>query len=241
MEKIAVLSISGGLDSTALLIHLLKKEYDEIHAISFYYGQKNELELQKLNDNLDYLKEHNFNVNHIHMDLSGFMGNFNSSLTSDSVNIPTGKTDKDKMKLNFVPNRNAIFSSLIYGYAVSLLKDKELLIDIGLGVHDGSHTVPPDCTRAFFEKLESAFKEGNVESDKINYYLPYVDGYKHLIVKDALQCCETLDLDFNTIFTNSSSCYNPNEENVACGNCGACKDRLLAFEQLNMEDPLKYE
>ena len=46
MNKEAVLSISGGLDSTALLVHLLNKDYKKIHAISFYYGQKNEIELQ---------------------------------------------------------------------------------------------------------------------------------------------------------------------------------------------------
>ena len=45
MNKEAVLSISGGLDSTALLVHLLNKDYKKIHAISFYYGQKNEIEL----------------------------------------------------------------------------------------------------------------------------------------------------------------------------------------------------
>ena len=45
MNKEAVLSISGGLDSTALLVHLLDKDYDRVHVISFYYGQKNEIEL----------------------------------------------------------------------------------------------------------------------------------------------------------------------------------------------------
>jgi len=50
MNKEAVLSISGGLDSTALLVHLLNKDYDKVHVISFYYGQKNEKELNRLDD-----------------------------------------------------------------------------------------------------------------------------------------------------------------------------------------------
>ena len=58
LNKEAVLSISGGLDSTSLLIHLLDKDYDKVHAISFYYGQKNEIELQRLDLNLRYLKFH---------------------------------------------------------------------------------------------------------------------------------------------------------------------------------------
>ena len=109
------------------------------------------------------------------MNLSSFMSKFNSSLISDAIYVPTGKTNKNKMKLNFVPNRNAIFSSFLYGYAVSLAKDKNVFVDIGLGVHDGTHTIPPDSTHRFLHKLESAFKEGNVESDYLYYDLPYVD------------------------------------------------------------------
>ena len=241
MNKEAVLSISGGLDSTSLLVHLLDKDYDKVHAISFYYGQKNEIELQRLDLNLRYLKSHTFDINHTYMNLSSFMSKFNSSLTSDAIYIPTGKTDEDKMKLNFVPNRNAIFSSLIYGYAVSLVKEKDIFVDIGLGVHDGTHTIPPDCTRTFFDKLESAFKEGNVESDKINYYLPYVDGYKHLIVEDVLICCDRLKLDSETIFKNTLSCYEPNDRGESCGKCGACNDRMLAFATVEVKDSIKYE
>ena len=241
MNKEAVLSISGGLDSTALLVHLLDKDYDRVHVISFYYGQKNEIELNKLDLNLRYLKSHKFDIQHTYMNLSSFMGKFNSSLTSEGIYIPKGKTDETKMKSNFVPNRNAIFSSLIYGYAVSLVKEKDVSVDIALGVHDGEHTVPPDSTRLFFEKLESAFKEGNVESDKINYYLPYVDGYKHLIVKDALECCSNLGLSHEVIFKNTLSCYNPINSGNSCGECGACNDRILAFNKIGIKDSIIYD
>ena len=241
MNKEAVLSISGGLDSTALLVHLLNKDYKKVHAISFYYGQKNEIELQRLDTNLRYLKSHKFDVEHTTMNLAAFMSKFNSSLTSEAVYVPTGKTDEDKMKTNFVPNRNAIFSSLIYGYAVSIAKDRDVLVDIALGVHDGTHTIPPDSTRIFFEKLETAFKEGNVESDRINYYLPYVDNYKEFIVNDAIECCDNLKLDYKTVFRNTLSCYNPTEDGKSCGKCGACNDRISAFKKVKKEDSIIYE
>jgi 7-cyano-7-deazaguanine synthase len=241
MNKEAVISVSGGLDSTALLVHMLNKKYDKVHAVSFYYGQKNEIELRRLETNLRYLKSHKFDVTHTTMNLASFMGKFNSSLTSEAVYVPTGKTDENKMKTNFVPNRNAIFSSLIYGYAVSLVKEKDIYVDIGLGVHDGTHTIPPDCTRTFFNKLESAFKEGNVESEKINYYLPYVDGYKDKIVTDACECCSNLGLSIETIFRNTLSCYHPNEDGDSCGECGACNDRMLAFNKVEgIKDSIKY-
>ena len=52
MNREGVLSISGGLDSTALLVHMLNRGYNKIHAVSFFYGQKNELELNRLLTNL---------------------------------------------------------------------------------------------------------------------------------------------------------------------------------------------
>ena len=76
LNKEAVLSISGGLDSTSLLIHLLDKDYDKVHAISFYYGQKNEIELQRLDLNLRYLKFHKFDITYTNMNLSSFMSKF---------------------------------------------------------------------------------------------------------------------------------------------------------------------
>ena len=49
-KKIAVVSLSGGMDSTCLLIHLLANEY-EVHGVSFDYGQKHKIELQRLEQN----------------------------------------------------------------------------------------------------------------------------------------------------------------------------------------------
>ena len=236
----AILSLSGGLDSTALLLNLLKQGYD-IHTISYYYGQKNKVELDGLARILHYLEYQQYTIENQRVDLSSVFKSFNSSLTSSDIDVPTGTTDENKMKMNFVPNRNAIFSSLIYGYAVSIAKDRDVLVDIALGVHDGTHTIPPDSTRIFFEKLETAFKEGNVESDRINYYLPYVDNYKEFIVNDAIECCDNLKLDYKTVFRNTLSCYNPTEDGKSCGKCGACNDRISAFKKVKKEDSIIYE
>ena len=48
--KKAVISLSGGMDSTGLLVHLLAKGY-EVYCLSFYYGQKHRVELSRANSN----------------------------------------------------------------------------------------------------------------------------------------------------------------------------------------------
>ena len=69
MNKTAVISFSGGLDSTSLLLHLIKKKYD-IFAISFNYGQKHILELDKAKENIKYFKSIGLVIEHKILDIS---------------------------------------------------------------------------------------------------------------------------------------------------------------------------
>ena len=238
MSKKVILSLSGGLDSTALLLHLLNKDYDDILTISYFYGQKNKSELDGLARILFYLETVGHKIKNKRIDLSSVFSSFNSSLTSSDIDVPTGKTDESKMKLNFVPNRNAIFSSVLYGFAVSIAKEHNRKVDVCLGVHAGDgNIIPPDCTPEFYEKLEDAFKIGNVNTENIKYYLPYVNQKKYDIIKDAHNICEKLGLDFKYIFENSISCYN----GTGCGKCGACTDRIKAFDKARLADVTIYD
>jgi len=51
--KQAVLSLSGGMDSSTLLLHLLSKGY-EVTALSFDYGQKHKIELERASELVNY-------------------------------------------------------------------------------------------------------------------------------------------------------------------------------------------
>ena len=56
MKKQAVLSLSGGMDSSTLLLHLLANGY-EVTALSFDYGQKHNVELERAKDLVKYINE----------------------------------------------------------------------------------------------------------------------------------------------------------------------------------------
>ena len=238
--KKAVISLSGGMDSTGLLVHLLAQGY-EVYALSFYYGQKHRVELSRANSNIEYLKIKGHKVHQFVSDISGAMSIFDSALTSDDIEVPEGHYEQDNMKDTVVPNRNAIFASVIYGYALSLANKFNEKVIIGLGVHSGDHAIYPDCRPEFYTAIEKAFKIGNWDSDKVDFYLPYLDGDKYTILKDAQKSIDKLDgVDFDTIFANTNTSYNPDHLGRSSGKSGADVERILAFHQLGRKDPVEY-
>lgn len=238
MNDVAV-SVSGGMDSTSLLLKLVA-EGRKVYALSFYYGQKHDVELNRLANNIELLKKNNIAIEHKVIDLSSIMGLYYSALTSEDYKVPEGHYSDDNMKQTVVPNRNAIFSSLVYGYALSIATKEKKNIDIALGTHSGDHSIYPDCRPEFFDALGHAFRVGNWESERVNYYLPYMKEDKFFILKDALDSCKFLGLDFEEILANTNTCYAPNDKAEACGKCGSCTERLEAFEKLNRKDPVPY-
>ena len=238
--KKAVISLSGGMDSTGLLVRLLAEGY-EVYCLSFYYGQKHRVELQRANANVEYLKMKGHKVHQMVSDISGAMSVFDSALTTDDVEVPEGHYEQDNMKATVVPNRNAIFASVIYGYALSLANKFNEKVIIGLGVHSGDHAIYPDCRPEFYDAIEKAFKIGNWDSDKVDFYLPYLDGDKYTILKDAEKSIDKLDgVDFDKIFANTNTSYNPDHLGRSSGKSGADVERILAFHQLGRKDPVEY-
>ena len=119
VSKLAVISLSGGLDSTSLLLNLLNNGY-KVYALSFNYGQKHLIEIEKAKQNIQYLSKNGFDVSHKIVNLSDCMDLLSSSLNNKDLEIPTGHYEQSNMKSTFLPNRNAIFCSILYGYSITL-------------------------------------------------------------------------------------------------------------------------
>ena len=240
MNKLAVISLSGGIDSTSLLLHLLSKQFT-VYAISFDYGQKHIIEIDKAKKNINYLKENGYNINHNIVDISSCNRLLASSLTSNNIKVPEGFYEADNMLSTVVPNRNAIFSSILYGYCLSISNKTSNNVSLSLGVHSGDHAIYPDCRIEFYEKIMDAFKIGNWKSEKISLYIPYITLDKAAILKDALLSSEQLNINFDRIFKNTITSYNPNKEGISSGKSGSDIERILAFDKIGREDPLKYK
>ena len=234
-----VLSFSGGLDSTTLLLHLLCKS-NPVYAISFDYGQKHKIELEFARKNISYLHSKGFDVKHKIVDISSIVSLLESSLTDPEINIPEGHYMDKNMKSTFVPNRNAIFSSVIYAYAISIHKRTNESVLISLGVHSGDHLIYPDCRPEFYESIIKSFDLGNWDSEHIDTYLPYINYTKSQIIKDGLQSSENLKLDFDNIYRNTLTSYYPDSEGRSNGRTGSDVERILSFNDIGIKDPGRY-
>ena len=238
----AVLSISGGMDSTCLLIKLLSKGFD-VHCISFDYGQKHKLELKRLDENLKYIKSvlPNVPLQHTRIDLKSAMSSLHSALTSEDVEMPKGYYENENMKETVVPNRNAIFSSIIYAHALSIAKKYDTEIVISLGVHSGDHAIYPDCRPDFYHSIMTSFCLGNWYTGNISWSLPYIDVDKAEILRQCLEDSKKLGLDFNTLLKNTNTSYLPDDLGRADGKTGSDIERILAFYEIGRVDPVEYQ
>ncbi len=227
------------MDSTSLLLHLLAQQRT-IYGLSFDYGQKHRIELQRLSGNLDYLCQQGFEIGWELIDLSKLGTLFHSALTDTQWQIPEGHYEQENMKQTVVPNRNAIFASVAYGYALSLAIRHDCEVAICLGVHRGDHAIYPDCRPEFYEAIFHAFEIGNWESERIGLYLPYLMEDKTGILRDARRWISELGLDFETIFRNTCTSYLPDRDGRSHGLTGSDVERILAFHRLGIVDPIEY-
>ena len=235
----AVMALSGGMDSTGLLMRLLADGY-KVSCLSYNYGQKHSIELERAEANIAYLASNEIEVEHRIADLSSAMGIFHSALTTEGYEVPEGHYEEDQMKQTVVPNRNAIFSSILYGYALSIALREECDVVIALGVHSGDHAIYPDCRPEFYDAISHAFEVGNWDSEKVSFHLPYIDGDKETILRDAEDALSILNLDFDTVFANTNTSYNPDAQGRSSGRSGADVERILAFHAIGRKDPVPY-
>jgi len=256
MRKQAVLSLSGGMDSSTLLLHLLANDY-EVTALGFDYGQKHKVELERatslveyINDTMFRTKQDNY-VKHQIIKLDGLSKLLNSALVEGGKDVPEGHYEQDNMKETVVPNRNKIFSSLIQAVALSLatrdLGDGQLEkrdVAIALGIHAGDHAIYPDCRQEFRDADMEAFRMGNWDSELVSFYTPYLDTDKFGILKDGEECCKQLGLDFNEVYARTNTSYKPIKLSdtiwLSDFKSAASVERVEAFIKLGRPDPVLY-
>ena len=218
MKPKAVVIYSGGMDSYTVL-HLALEQGYEVHAVSFNYGQRHSKELDvAVRVCADLGVSHKLvDITAINQLLQG------SSLTSTAIDIPTGEYEEDSMKSTVVPNRNMILLSMAIGYAVSLGSTQ-----VFYGAHAGDHDIYPDCRPEFVDAMNVVSAIANY--DDVQIISPFLHASKLAILQAGL----AMGLDYQHTWT----CYLGQER--ACGQCGSCVERLDAFSQAGLTDPVPY-
>ncbi len=243
--KKAILSLSGGLDSTMLLMRLLAEGY-EVKTYSFYYGQKHQVELKKVKKNIKFLQGKGLPIlDHQIIDLEQCFSDSTSSLSTFSgVDIPHGHYADENMKSTVIENRNLIFSNIILGKALAWANKCGEEIVVALGIHAGDHAIYPDCTNESRDAALQTFKISNWNSDKVDYYTPFVNIDKGDVLTEGLTSMGEMGFrksEMKKVLKNTHTCYDPDEKGRACGKCGSCTERLEAFEKNFWKDPVEYQ
>jgi 7-cyano-7-deazaguanine synthase len=237
------ISLSGGLDSTMLLMHYLARGF-EVRSYSFDYGQKHDIELKKVKDNIKFLQEKGLPVSHQVINLRDAFSDSASSLYgANNEKIPEGDYKDENMKSTVVENRNVIFSSIIYGKALGWANKTQSNVLISLGIHAGDHTIYPDTTPESQSMARELFRISNWGSERVDYEAPFVNLHKDELLTTGVGAMRMMgfqDGDIETVLTNTHSCYTPDSEGRSCGKCGTCVERLEAFEKAHMMDPIPY-
>jgi 7-cyano-7-deazaguanine synthase len=239
------------MDSSTLLLRALF-EYDSVTAISFDYGQKHKVELERAQQLVDYINgqchlvedakvvEYPYFVNYRVIKLDGLSQLLNSALVTGGDEVPEGHYEQENMKDTVVPNRNKIFSSIIQAVALSIANKKNCNVEIAMGIHAGDHAIYPDCRQKFRDADYEAFKQGNWGAKKVTYNTPYIDGDKYDILKDGLYCCEKLGLDFDEVYKRTNTSYKPSPEGLSDYKSSSSVERIEAFIKLDRKDPVEY-
>jgi len=239
-KKHVVVSLSGGMDSSTLLLRCLK-EFDSVTAISFDYGQKHRVELERAQSLIDYLASKGHKVNYRQIKLDGLVDLLDSALTEGGKDVPEGHYEQDNMKETVVPNRNKMFASITQAVALSVANKTEETCDIALGIHAGDHAVYPDCRQEFRDADDAAFRIGNWDADRVGYFTPYLDTDKFGILQDGEKLCKILNIEFDEVYSRTNTSYKPFPSGNSDYKSASSVERIEAFIALGRKDPVQYE
>lgn len=224
--KKAVVLVSGGMDS-AVVLAMAREQGFETYALSVRYGQRHTSELDAAARVAKMLgaSEHKT----VHVDLRSIGG---SALTDD-IAVPTeadGHVIGQGIPSTYVPARNTIMLSVALGWAEVLGST-----DLFCGVNAVDYSGYPDCRPEFvagFEQLANLATKAGVEGSRFRVHAPLMALSKADIAKEGIR----LGVDF----AQTVSCYQADEDGLACGHCDACRLRAQGFEDAKISDPTRY-
>ena len=218
----AVILLSGGLDSATTLA-MAKDQGYQCYALSFNYGQRHAAELTaaaKITKAFNII-EHKT----IELDLTQIGG---SALTDNSIDVPVSLSEG--IPITYVPARNTIF--LAYALAWAEVLD---ISNIFIGVNAVDYSGYPDCRPEYiqaFERMANLATKSGVEGTTLTIHTPLIDLSKAEIIQQG----HKLKVDYALTI----SCYQADEDGLACGICDSCRFRKEGFENANIPDPTHY-
>ena len=221
--KKAVCLLSGGLDSSTCLA-LARRQGYACYALSFDYGQRHRCEIEAAARVAAHFGVERHLVTKIGLDAFG-----GSALTAD-IAVPKARSAADMshgIPVTYVPARNTIFLSFALAWA-EVLESSDIFIGVNALDYSGYPDCRPEYIEAYARMANLATKAGVEGRTRLEIHTPLLRLSKAQIVTLA----RDLDLPFGLTY----SCYDPDPEGRACGQCDACLLRRKGFEEAGIAD-----
>ena len=219
MNRLAVVLLSGGLDSTTVAA-MARAQGWRILALTIDYNQRHRIELEHAARVAEALGAERHIV--LPLDLTGFGG---SALTAD-IDVPKGGVEPG-IPVTYVPARNTIFLSVALGWA-----EAAGARDLFIGVNALDFSGYPDCRPEFiaaFEAMANTATKAGVEGEGFKVHTPLMTLDKAGIIAAAQALNAPLHLTW--------SCYDPTPVGTPCGLCDSCRLRAKGFAEAGIADP----
>jgi 7-cyano-7-deazaguanine synthase len=226
-RKQAVLLLSGGLDSTTLLALATQEGY-AVNALTFSYGQRHGLEI----DRARAVAARYGVLRHVVADID--MRQFGGSALTADIAVPKDRSAGELghgIPVTYVPARNTIFLSFALAWA-EVLGANEIFIGVNALDYSGYPDCRPEFIRAFETMAGLATKAGVEGGTRLSVRTPLMEMTKREIV--------ALGTSLGVDYSMTTSCYDPSADGIACGHCDACQLRLKGFSEAGLRDPVRY-
>ncbi|MFK8259417.1 7-cyano-7-deazaguanine synthase QueC [Erwinia sp. AnSW2-5] len=211
--KRAVVVFSGGQDSTTCLIQALQ-QYDEVHCVTFDYGQRHRAEI-------DVARTLSLSLGaraHKVLDVTMLNELAVSSLTRDNIPVPAYDPAASGLPSTFVPGRNILFLTFAAIYAYQI--EAEAVIT---GVCETDFSGYPDCRDEFVKALNQAVNLGMARDIRFETPLMWLNKAETWALADYWQ-------QLPLIRHQTLTCYN-GIQGDGCGECAACHLRANGLRE----------
>ena len=220
-RPVAVVLLSGGLDSATTLAIAISRGFD-CHTLALDYGQRHRTELDaaaRLSASLGAVG---------HRTVAVDLRRIGGSALTDDVDVP--ETPTEGIPVTYVPARNTVMLAIATGLAETL--EAEALF---IGVNAVDYSGYPDCRPQYiaaFQELAGLATKRGVEGFGLKIETPLI----HLTKAEIIRRGTRLGVNY----AETVSCYQADEHGRACGRCDSCRIRREGFAAAGIDDPTRY-
>lgn len=239
MNKVGVVLLSGGLDSTTVAALAMEEGYD-VHAITFRYAESTKKEVEAAGKVVQSMGLKHEVIGIPYQEIAWY-----SALTNPTIDLPETRREEEitsgEIPSSYVPMRNTAFITLATAYLESeVLKrieedgadPQDIKARVFIAANALDYSGYPDCRPEYYQKINDLMRSASKAGTQYNVDMRVETPLLYLKKKDIAERGVELGAPLEWTW----SCYR--QEEIPCGECDSCILRKKGFSEAGFKDPL---